>query len=206
MIAKHPYRYLLEGKHIWLNHAIFNCDSTKVLWLFRSCETPEAIRNWQTFMYTASLKDPQPECILPEVYWTRAISHQIWGRDPNEILVDANWDGKGHRAVVFDETIRPFQAEKISDSHGRMAHMVFSPDGTQMLADSYPNQDGTQVLCLIDCASGAVTQLAHFKHIQPAGTPGDIRCDLHPRWSQDGKRITVDSIHGGKRAVYRLEL
>lgn len=207
MIERHPYAYSIEGRHIWLNHAIFNCDSGRLLWLFRQCQEPQTMsKMWQTFMYTCSLDGSDAECILPEVYWHGQISHQIWGRTAHEILVDASWAGQGHDAVVFDESRRPLLAQKLAAGHGQMSHMVFSPDGKYLLADSYPDVTGFQTLILIKVDGGKHEVLGNFRHDQPPQAPVEVRCDLHPRWSPDGKVVTVDSIHSGARAVYMLDL
>lgn len=206
MMELHPYAYSLPGQHIWLNHAIFNCDSTRLLWLFRQCAESckrDHIR-WKTFLYTSSLEGGDAECVLSECQWQQFISHQIWGRTPREILVDANWTGEGHGAVVFDESRRPFISRELSKSHGHMAHMVFSPDGKSILADSYPDGDSMQKLILIDAETGGFELLGTFHH-EPVPIV-ETRCDLHPRWSPDGRFITVDSTHDGKRGLYLLEL
>ena len=158
-----------------------------------------------TFLYTSSLSGGDAACILPEVYWKGRISHKIWGRTPHEILVDANWSGDGSGAVVFDESRCPFHAERLSRGHGRASHMVCSPDGRYILSDSYP-QDGLQTLILIDAESGRFETLGTFRHRQPESAPDDVRCDLHPRWSPDGRVVTVDSIHDGCRGIWLLEL
>ncbi len=207
MIERHPFGYGLPGKRLWLNHAIFNCDGTRLLWLLRQCDDNNRSGvYWRTFMYTCAIDGGDVECTLPDVYWSGNISHQIWGRTPREILVDANWNGEGFEAVVFDESRRPLVARRISHHTGKMGHMVFSPDGSRLLADSYPDGEGFQTLTLIDSASGEYRELGRFRHQQPPGTTVDVRCDLHPRWSPDGRTVTVDSIHEGRRAVYLLEL
>lgn len=207
MLENHPYLYTAKDCYIWLNHAIVNCDSTRVLWLFRQTKDQYKVPGWKTFMFTCGLDGKDTACVLPEVYWTRAISHQIWGRTTNEILVDANWDGSGHHAVVLDESVHPFLAQKLADSHGIMSHMIFSPDGTKLLADSYPDENGIQTLALIDVASGSMDILGQFEHNPEKPGIGETRCDLHPRWSKDGHYITVDSIHDGKfRGCYLLKI
>ncbi len=205
MIELHPCAYELEDLYLWLNHAIFNCDSTKLLWLFRQCPDEHAPR-WKTFMYTANLDGSELRCPLPDFYWKGMISHQIWGRTPNEILIDANWSGKGSEYLVFDERFLPLRAQRISTGQGPMGHLIFSPDGKTMLADTYPAGTEYQHLALVDSATGKMVELGKFRHVQPPGTIGDARCDLHPRWSRDGRFVTVDSINDGRRGVYLLEL
>ena len=203
MFEKHPARYLMEGRHTWLNHIIFNCDSTKILFLLRHCESLETPYPWQTHMYTVGVDGSDVACPLPDFYW-KWISHQIWGRTPGEVLVDANWQGRGNEYVVFDERTRPIQAERVSRGMGPHGHLIFSPNGKQMLADTYPVK-GIQTLAMVDSASGDLQKIGEFKHEQPAHYHEDVRCDLHPRWSPDGSLVTVDSIHDGHRGIYCYE-
>ena len=204
MIGLHPCAYELADNYLWLNHAIFNCDSSKLLWLFREC--PDELHpRWKTFMYTCNLDGSELRCPLPHFYWNGMISHQIWGRTPNEILIDANWRDRGSEYVVFDERILPLRAELVSKGQGLAGHLVFSPDGRTMLADTYPSPERIQTLALVESATGKFVKLGEFRHSVPEAV-GDVRCDLHPRWSRDGKRVTVDSIDDGRRGVYLLEL
>ncbi len=204
MIALHPVPYELGDQYWWLNHAIFNCDSSKLLFLFRHCRDPHRPSPWKTHMYTVDLGGENLACPLPHFYWSGTISHQIWGRSPHEVLLDANWRGRGADYVVFDERQLPLRATLISEGLGAMGHLVFSPDGEWMLADTYP-RDGMQTLALVNVGTGDCRVVGRFRHEQPEGSPVDVRCDLHPRWSADGALITVDSIHDGERRVYMLE-
>jgi len=35
---------------------------------------------------------------------------------------------------------------------------------------------------------------------------GPYRCDLHPRWSRDGKQVCFDSVPEGKRRIYVVDV
>lgn len=203
MAEIHPISYMLPDVYWWLNHIIFNCDSSQLLFLFRTCINPEKPGSpmWKTFMYTCNLDGSNLQCTLPEVYWKNMISHQIWGRTPDEVLIDCNWAGNGFEYVVFDNRVRPPQGKRISKGMGSMAHLIFSQDSKWMLADSYPSEEMTQKVGLVKVETGEIAVLGIFKH---PGPQGDVRCDLHPRWSNDGSMITIDSIHTGKRAIYFL--
>jgi hypothetical protein len=205
LIEKYPFPYWLENHYIWLNHAIFNSDSTKVMILFRHSETIEGMP-WSTDMFTMDIDGGNLRCPLPSVYWSGNISHQIWGHDPKDILVDARWTGKGHQYVIFDETLDSFQARLISDGMGPQGHLIFSPDGKWMAADTYPDEKTRiQKLALVKTETGEIFEIGDFMH-KPKPPSPDVRCDLHPRWSSDGMTLTVDTVHEGDRKIYMLEL
>lgn len=208
LMAAHPFPYDLDDVYVWLNHAIFNCDASRVMVLFRQSPSVMETRPWRTYMFTMRLDGSDLRCSLSDIFWRHgAISHQIWGRTPAEILVDADWGGHGygHEYIVFDETRHPFQAHRISKGIGPAGHLNFSPDGKWMAADTYPDKEGVQRLVLVNVASGAWVELGRFLHQTPGAT-GDMRCDLHPRWSEDGGLLTVDTLHEGPRKIYLLDL
>ena len=35
---------------------------------------------------------------------------------------------------------------------------------------------------------------------------GDVRCDLHPRWSADGRQVSIDSVAGGDRQIVLIDV
>ncbi len=41
---------------------------------------------------------------------------------------------------------------------------------------------------------------------EPIQYNGETRCDLHPRWSTDGKTVTIDSTHSGKRKLLIIHI
>jgi Tol biopolymer transport system component len=44
------------------------------------------------------------------------------------------------------------------------------------------------------------------RFFSPPELINDFRCDLHPRWSRDGRQVCFDSAHEGSRQLYVLEL
>jgi len=83
-------------------------------------------------------------------------------------------------------------------------HPSFSPDGRWMVTDTYPDAGMKQHLLLMNMETGKVYEIASFRH-----SPKFLsltRCDLHPRWKQDGTQISVDSIDKGSRQVYVIDL
>lgn len=129
------------------------------------------------------------------------VSHYDW-RDDHSVLAYAN-NGCRDGYFLFDERggePQPMGAQ-IFTSDG---HCSFSPDRRWVLTDTYPDATHHRVLMLYHWSSGECIEIGRF-HAMPVND-WTIRCDLHPRWSPDGRRICLDSIHEGPRQIYVLDV
>lgn len=202
LLSHHPYPWDLEDQYIWLNHAIFNCDGSRVMVLLRHIGASHP-KHRKTHLMTLRLDGSDAQCSLSSHDWG-LMSHQVWGRTPREILVDADWCRRGCEYVIFDESVWPRRPVRLSRGSGVQGHLNFSPDGRWIVADTYPS-DGMQHLFLVRVADGECRKIGEFQH-DIGGLPADLRCDLHPRWSRDGQILTVDTICNGERDIYMLAM
>lgn len=73
-----------------------------------------------------------------------------------------------------------------------------------IVVDSYPDKSRMQHLTLYNIKTQKITPLLEV--FQSVGFQGESRCDLHPRFSMDGRRIYFDSVFGGSRRLCYIDL
>ncbi len=92
--------------------------------------------------------------------------------------------------------------EELTKVHPKNGHPT--PHGDWIVVDGYPDMDRMQRLHAYNQKTKDYILLAEFFH--------DIkhhnynRCDLHPRFTPDGKAIYVDTIYNGKRQLCQLKM
>ena len=156
-------------------------------------------KSWEVRLYSCRPDGTELRCLLD----TGLISHYDW-RDDDTILVWANQysgsprflllsHGDGEPRVFADNTVR------------QDGHCTFSPDGRWVLNDTYPDRHEMRNLMLLNAASAMRIDLARL-YSPKSRWGGEIRCDLHPRWSRDGKRVCIDSVHDGSRQMYVMDV
>jgi Tol biopolymer transport system component len=83
-------------------------------------------------------------------------------------------------------------------------HCSYLPGNRWILNDTYPDKERNQNLYLYDTREGRRVPLGSF--YAPKEYTGEWRCDLHPRFSPDGRKVVIDSAHGGNgRQMYVIE-
>lgn len=87
-------------------------------------------------------------------------------------------------------------------------HPSFSKvNGNLMITDTYPdlNDNYMEELILFDMKKNEIVSKEKLHHISNLAN-GGARCDLHPKWSHDGKYICVDTLDKGYRSIYVYEV
>lgn len=125
------------------------------------------------------------------------VSHCCWKND-SEIVsyLNKNTGGKGYW-LLRDHSR---EVSRLWPQLAMDGHPSFAPDGSTVVTDTYPNRKRIQSLYIM--RGTAVKTIARV--FSPFRYGGDVRCDLHPRWSRGGTQICFDASFSGKRAIYAV--
>lgn len=181
-----------EGKH-WFNHLQYCTGGSRFVFLHR-WGVDGGIR-WGTRMLTAR-PDGSDLRILADDCMT---SHFDW-RDATHILAWARQEGRGDHYYLFDDTSGSAEivGGELLTADG---HCSYNPRRDWILTDTYPDKTHHRTLILYHPETSRRVDIARF--YSPPEVTGPMRCDLHPRWSRDGRQVCVDSVHeDGVRGMY----
>jgi len=81
-------------------------------------------------------------------------------------------------------------------------HPSYSPDTKRVVTDTYPDRARIAYVKVMD--ENKITVIARL--FSPFDCDNNTRCDLHPHWSRDGKKIAIDSVFQGRRGLYTIEV
>ena len=76
--------------------------------------------------------------------------------------------------------------------------------GDWIVFDSYPDKSRMQHLFLYNRKSDKIIPLLELFH--SVRYSGECRCDLHPRFSEDDKYISFDTVYTGKRTQCYIDI
>jgi hypothetical protein len=190
----------LKTLPMWINHTLINRTDTRFLFFARAYVV-EPKRALASAMFTANLDGSE----LREVVSFRVgLSHFDWKND-REILATFPYGGKDFKHVLFTDGKDDFRVigEDFFTGDG---HCTFSPDEQWIASDPMNFAIRGRDLLIYNVSAGQGFKLGSFSLAGYLGNPN--RCDLHPRWSRDGRAICFDAIdpQSGLRQLHLAEI
>ncbi|MEK9657103.1 MAG: hypothetical protein VW378_01870 [bacterium] len=129
------------------------------------------------------------------------VSHCKWVDNENIVAYLKYKKEKGYFMINIKknliEKLKCNSIHTLGDGHPTVAN-------NKMVIDTYPNRKQIKSLLLYYFDTNKLTTLTEA--YEPLKFNGFSRCDLHPRLTNNGKQIWIDSTHTGKRMLYYLNL
>ncbi len=196
-----PHEHM-RGAPVFVSRLLPNRDGSRLVVSFRFRDSADG--RYQTCLVTM---DPDGGNLYALVGFEDRPAHFDWCGSNRLAVWLQPAAGEGNGFYLVEDRTR--QREPLG--HGvlqRDGHCSFGPDTSRMLLDTFPDSNGMQDLLVFDCETGIVAERGRFYMPPEYGwrnQGGDLRCDLHPCWDREGRRVCFDSMHEGRRAVYVVD-
>ena len=182
--------------HAWFNHVMFNTDGSRVLFFCR-IGRPGAV--FRSSLWTVN---PDGSDLRLQIGFGHWISHFAW-QDTDTLLVSTDLRGRCQFLVGHDgrDDFEPVGEGVLPDD----GHACYSPDGRWIACDTYPHgpEHHSEVM-LYEVTGNRKVSLGFYRSEEIFR--GEIRCDLHPRWTPDGRGLTIDAVRDGDRQIYLIDV
>jgi hypothetical protein len=185
----------MEGSKQFFTHCLFSPSGQKFAFFHRWINSKGMLF---TRFHVSDLTKMKLQ-VLP----VRTASHFAWQNDES-LLAYCVPSKEGRRGYYLFNLVsgdyRPV-GKTFFTSDG---HPQFLEDSHYFVTDTYPDKYRIQRLYLFDVHNEKGIELMRLKI--PFQFRYERRCDFHPRWSPDGKKICFDSAHPGVRCLCILSV
>ena len=129
------------------------------------------------------------------------VSHCYW-KDDGHIIAFENKHGEGTGYCLMKDKTQEYT--HLWPHLNNDGHPSYCPtDNSLVVFDTYPDRTRIQEVKVArdtDVEGNDIKVLARV--FAPFKYDNDTRCDLHPRWSRDGKKVCFDACFEGHRGLY----
>ncbi|MDX2269518.1 MAG: hypothetical protein NW208_15555 [Bryobacter sp.] len=194
--ARHPaVREIIRTRPMFFNHTVFSKNDRRFFVLSR-CFVDKRL---ESAMFTANIDGTD---IREAVPFGRGVSHFDW-KSGREIIATFRDEAGVIRHYLFTDGQQNFTILG-RDFFAGDGHCSYSPNQQWIASDANYPATKERGLLLFHPATQRGFPLGRF----PMGAymSGDLRCDLHPRFSRDGRQICFDALAAdGTRQLHLIE-
>lgn len=189
-------RVEMNGAVHHVNHALFSPNGQKIIFMHRW----QGGYGWFSRLFVINEDGTGLSLLLDN----EMVSHYAWKNDSEILVWGRGEDKKDHYLLVSVVSRKVEILNEGAFDHLGDGHPSISRCGRFMVVDSYPDRKRQRNLSLIDFKESKLVPLGKF--LEPLFFSDARRCDLHPRFSPNGKEISFDSAFSGKRNTYILNI
>ena len=114
------------------------------------------------------------------------VSHCFWKND-DEIIAFENKKETGSGYYLMRDKTQDY--EQFWSGIDFDGHPSYSPDGSQIVFDRYPDRARTAAVMVSSAANKDKCNVKTVARVfAPFKYDNDTRCDLHPRWNHNGDK------------------
>jgi len=131
------------------------------------------------------------------------VSHIAW-QDDSHVLAYSRSTYDKDAYILFRDMSDEFRLFGTNDFNSD-GHPSFPGNSSEwFVTDTYPDRFQRSYLVLYNILKEKRFDIGFFR--QPYLYRGEVRCDLHPRWNNNGTMICFDSAHSGKRSLCTINI
>lgn len=151
-------------------------------------------------LYTANIDGSDIYCLADD----KLVSHYCW-LDDEHLIAWMRKKNVGDKYFLLKDKSDEFKTvgDDVLDVFDD-GHPSVHPNKEWVITDTYADKARIRKLILFNLKTSKKIIIASL--FAPWKYDGAYRCDLHPRWSPDGTKISVDSAHEGFRNSYIIDV
>ena len=194
-IVKFNYKDTMQDAKHKFNHIMISPNGERVMFMHRWFTADN--RRYDTLL-VCNINGTDMKIVADD----DMVSHCYWYDNQNifAYLRDKNM-GDNYYMIDIESSKKHIIGEGVIDRFGDGHPSVY---GSKILFDTYPDKSRMKKLFLYDIEDNKLNSLGEF--LESFDFYAETRCDLHPRFSIDGKKVFFDSVHEGKRELYMMDI
>lgn len=185
----------LLGGYLFVTHFLFSPNNKRVLFLLRSYKKG---RRLVSRMISCNIDGSD----LHVFQTGNMVSHISWVND-DKVLAYCSDIIEKDGYYLFTDRCDDYQNIG-KEYYSYDGHPQYSKANNSFITDSYPNRRRLQELSIYNFDSNIKSIIGRF--YSPINYINELRCDLHPRWDREGKKICFDTTYTGQRTLCVVEI